>query len=107
MVAKDIKKVLANAAQKTIVAQVNDLLGSLIQAEQYVGEVFSLSYEKALVLIHDFHRQKVGGIPGLSFLIATRISPGHDINYTEEDSCVILLRVLDSAPFQTKWSSAD
>ncbi len=105
MVAKDIKKVLANAAQKTIVAQVNDLLGSLIQAEQYVGEVFSLSYEKALVLIHDFHRQKVGGIPGLSFLIATRISPGHDINYTEEDSCVILLRVLDSAPLPNEMEA--
>jgi len=41
----------------------------LIQPEQYVGEVYSISYETALVQIHDYYRQKVGGIPSLSFLI--------------------------------------
>jgi hypothetical protein len=45
-------------------------LGALVDEAAYVGEVFSLSYESALVQIHDFHRQKVGGIPALSFLIA-------------------------------------
>ncbi len=75
-----------------------DLLGSLIQAGQYVGEVFSLGYESALVQIHDFHRQEVGGIPSLSFLIATRIVPGTTFDYEKEDASVLLLRVMDSAP---------
>jgi hypothetical protein len=46
----------------------------LIQKSQYVGEVYSISYETALVQIHDFNRRDVGGIPSLSFLIATRIN---------------------------------
>lgn len=73
-------------------------LSRLVQSNQYVGEVFSLGYETALVQIHDFHRKNVGGIPGLSFLIATRIAPGDVIDYTEEDASVILLRVMDAAP---------
>lgn len=75
------------------------LFQTLIQSDQYVGEVFSISYETALVQIHDHDRQKVGGIPSLSFLIATRVDPNNpDIAYAEEDSSVILLRVMDAAP---------
>jgi hypothetical protein len=44
----------------------NKLLG-LIQRDQYVGEVYSLGYETALVMIHDHHRREVGGIPTGSF----------------------------------------
>ncbi len=74
------------------------LLGSLVQADQYVGEVYSLGYETALVQIHDFHRREVGGIPSLCFLIATRIGPDETFDYTKEDSSIILLRVMDAAP---------
>lgn len=74
-------------------------LGSLIQADQYVGEVFSLGYETALLQIHDYHRQRVGGIPSLCFLIGTRIEPDDPrIDYLEEDAAVVLLRVMDGAP---------
>ena len=72
-------------------------LNSLIEADAYVGEVYSLGYEEALVQIHDYHRQRVGGIPALSFLIATRIVPAKSFDVRREDSSVILLRVLDSA----------
>lgn len=71
----------------------------LIQPEQYVGELYSINYETAKVIIHNFHRHQVGGIASLSFLIATRINPYSDdieIDYTKEDSSVILLRVMDS-----------
>lgn len=69
----------------------------LVQPNQYVGEVFSISYETALVQIHDFHRKKVGGIPSLSFLIATRITNLEEkIEYSQEDSSIILLRVMDA-----------
>ncbi len=78
--------------------QAQQLLGSLVQAEQYVGEVYSLGYETALVQIHDFHRREVGGIPSLCFLIATRLGPDEEFDYTKEDSSIILLRVMDAAP---------
>lgn len=78
--------------------EAGEMLGALVQQEQYVGEVFSLGYETALVQIHDSHRQQVGGIPGLSFLVATRIVPGEKFDYSKEDSSVLLLRVMDAAP---------
>ena len=78
--------------------QAQELLGSLVQADQYVGEVYSLGYETALVQIHDFHRREVGGIPSLCFLIATRLSRDKTFDYAKEDSSIILLRVMDSAP---------
>jgi len=74
-----------------------DIFAQLIQEEQYVGDIFSINYETGKVLVHDFHRQKVGGIPSLCFLIATRITPGQDVDYKSEDASLILLRVMDAA----------
>lgn len=73
------------------------LLKDLFDPQAYVGEVFSLSYETALLQVHDYHRRKVGGIPALSFLIATRINPDEDFDVESEDASVILLRVMDKA----------
>jgi hypothetical protein len=72
-------------------------LSGLVESASYVGEVFSLGYNEALVQIHDHHRGLVGGIPALSFLLATRlpVSPTPDI--WREDFSVVLLRVLDQA----------
>jgi len=72
------------------------LLSELVEEEAYVGEVYSLGYDTALVQIHDFHRRKVGGIPALSFLLATRVISG-PIDIREEDASIILLRVMDKA----------
>lgn len=89
LIRKDANK-LADAAKKWF--------KELVQPNQYVGEVFSISYESALVQIHDHHRKKVGGIPSLSFLIATRITNSEEeIDYSQEDSSIILLRVMDAA----------
>ena len=86
---KDENK-LIDAAQKWFKA--------LVQPSQYVGEVYSISYESALVQIHDHHRKQVGGIPSLSFLIATRVTNLEEkIEYALEDSSIILLRVMDAA----------
>jgi hypothetical protein len=79
-------------------AEVQAKLGRLIQADQYVGEVWSINYETAIVQIHDRHRQRVGGIPNQCFLVATRVGPGQEFDPRAEDSSIILLRVLDAAP---------
>lgn len=93
-----LEAALIEDQRRVLEQQAADLLGVLVQEDQYVGEVYSISYESALVQIHDYHRKLVGGIPSLCFLLATRIKPGESINYQEEDASVILLRVLDSAP---------
>ena len=72
-------------------------LTSLIEGAAYVGEVYSLGYAEALVQIHDYHRRQVGGIPALSFLVATRVTPDGVTDIREEDASIILLRVLDQA----------
>jgi len=77
--------------------EASGLLVSLVEEAAYVGEVYSLGYDDALVQIHDHHRRRVGGIPALSFLLATRIAPGSTVDVREEDSSVLLLRVLDQA----------
>ena len=72
-------------------------LAELVEADAYVGEVYSIGYDEALVQIHDYNRQQVGGIPALSFLIATRIIPGTTPDVRKEDASIVLLRVLDHA----------
>jgi DNA helicase HerA-like ATPase len=72
-------------------------LAAFVEGDAYVGEVYSLGYDEALVQIHDYNRQQVGGIPALSFLIATRIIPGTIPDVRKEDSSIVLLRVLDHA----------
>lgn len=77
--------------------QAGRLLAGLVEEDAYVGDVYSLSYAHALVQIHDHHRERVGGIAALSFLVATRIHPAGLIDIRKEDASVLLLRVLDHA----------
>ena len=94
----DIERVIQGYEADETQHEAADMLGMLVQQDQYVGEVFSIGYETALVQIHDSHRRDVGGIPGLSFLLATRIVPGEAFDYSQEDSSLLLLRVMDAAP---------
>src|SRR5438876_1793767 len=74
-----------------------DILRNLVEVEAYVGEVVSLGYSEAILQIHDFHRQQVGGIPALCFLLASRVNPQTTPDARAEDASVILLRVMDHA----------
>lgn len=85
--------------QRSVQSTTASFLNQLVQPGQYVGEVYSSGYETALVQIHDRHRQDVGGIPSLSFLVATRFAPG--MSFEEEEASVILLRVMDAAALPT------
>lgn len=70
----------------------------LLQPGQLVGDLYSINYETAKVIIHDHFRHQVGGIPSLSFLIASRLDPNNcdDVDYKDEDTSFVLLRVMDS-----------
>jgi hypothetical protein len=84
--------------------EIKQRLKKLIQTSEQVGDLYSINYETARVIIHDDARQQVGGIPSLCFLIATRICPEdgneqfENIDFKSEDASFILLRVMDSAP---------
>jgi len=93
-----IEEGLSNIKTNNKKGEAKTLFQSLIQQNAYVGELFSINYETARILINDYYRNKVGGIPSLSFLIATRIDPTKldNIDFKQEDASFILLRVMDS-----------
>lgn len=94
---------LKKSQQEKEAAKAKDILLELIQPDQYVGDVYSVGYEFANLQIHDFHRKKVGGIPSLCFLVATRIkTDSSEVDYQREDSSVILLRVMDAVPLPSR-----
>lgn len=101
----EIERAIAEAQQKSSELDAKEIFKTLIQKNQYVGEVYSISYETALVQIHDYHRQQVGGIPSLSFLIATRVNPDAPPDYVTEDASIILLRVMDAAPLPNAFEA--
>ena len=72
-------------------------LVDLIQDENFVGWIYSINYEKALVISNDEWKHKVRGIPHNSFLIATSFDPKHFNTVADEDRQVILLRVTGTA----------
>ena len=95
--ASNIQESLDDLQNKQPAWNAKSIFSNLIQKDQLVGDLYSINYEEGKVLVHDFYRQKVGGIPSLSFLIATRINPDNDIDFKDEESSIILLRVMDAS----------
>lgn len=72
-------------------------LANVAQSERLVGELISMDYETAEVLIHDSMKMAVGGIPHGCLLAATRMKPDNEPNLEDPDAKFILLRVLGSS----------
>ncbi len=74
-------------------------IAKLIDSDTNVGELLSINYSEAQVLVHDYLRQKVRGLPHGSFLVATRIANQklHELSAEDEDTCVVLLRIVGDA----------
>ena len=70
-------------------------LTSLINPDQYIGDLITLDYDSAEILIHDSHRNRVNGVPYGCLLIASRITPdGPSItDPTDRRASLLLLRV--------------
>lgn len=71
-----------------------DELLELIQKENFVGWIYSIDYEKALVITNDLWKSSVKGIPHNSFLLATAFEPDRYGETDDTDKEVILLRVM-------------
>ncbi len=78
------------------------LAGHLLR-ERQVGDLLKLDYNEATIIVHDRIRQDVGGLPLGCFLVATRLEPGSTPEPDQEDTSLILLRVLgpSALPNQT------
>ncbi|MEM9526648.1 MAG: hypothetical protein AAGA31_08580, partial [Bacteroidota bacterium] len=94
----EMENALKQAYDNARSSEVQQMVQKLIQVDQYIGDVYSIGYNSANVIVHDFHRKQVGGIPSLSFLIATRLDPEDEaIDFKKEDTSFILLRVMERA----------
>ena len=92
---------LANAQQaqqqENRKADVIQSLRDAVQAVRLVGDLISMDYDTAEVLIHDSMKREVGGVPHGCLLIATRTKPGAEPRLDDPDAQFILLRVLGSS----------
>ena len=87
-----------------ILASNDKLLNLLGQkpVDNFVGYVYGMSFDEALILTNDAFKERVAGIPHNSFLVATSINPDNISNSTNLDREVVLLRVLgpSTLPFE-------
>ena len=94
----EIERAIQDSIENNKKVEAKQWIQELLQTNQLIGDLYSINYENAKVIIHDTFRHNVGGIPSLSFLIASRLDPNNcdDIDYKDEDASFILLRVMDS-----------
>ena len=75
--------------------QQHDLV-KLTQSDNFVGWVFSIDYDTALVMTNDLWKAKASGIPHNCFLVATSFNPKKFASAGEDEKEVVLLRVIGS-----------
>ena len=77
-------------------------LSSYVDDTMKVGDLLSLDYSEAIILVHDALRQDVKGLPMGCFLLATRTIPETRPKANNEDAVLILLRVVGHSPLPNK-----
>ena len=77
-------------------------LASSIDETIRVGDLLSLDYSEAIILVHDALRQEVRGLPMGCFLLATRMAPDTEPAANKEDTALILLRVIGHSPLPNR-----
>ena len=78
------------------IAQGSDL-AKLIQSDNFVGWVYDIGYETALVMSNDVWKANALGVPHNSFLLATSFDPEDYAETPEAEREVYLLRVIGTA----------
>ena len=73
-------------------------LARMISPDQYIGDLITLDYGHADILVHDTQRHRANGIPHGCLLLATRITPVDLYNNAfPSDPSLLLIRVSESA----------
>ncbi len=94
-----VAQALAGHKQHAAAQSVQDILRDIVQPSRLVGDLISMDYDTAEVLVHDSMKQGVGGVPHGCLLVATRMKPAEEqaISLDSPDAQLILLRVLGSS----------
>lgn len=71
-----------------------DPLLKLVQPDNFIGWIYSMDYDSALVVTNDAWKARVNGVPHNSFLIASSFNPANYASATQMEKEVILLRVI-------------
>lgn len=71
-----------------------DPLLKLVQPDNFIGWIYSIDYDSALVVTNDAWKAKVNGIPHNSFLVASSFNPSNYASADPMEKEVILLRVI-------------
>lgn len=74
-----------------------DPLVQLVQPENFVGWVYGIDYESALVLTNDIWKRDALGVPHNAFLVAVSFNPEEYATVPPEERAVLLLRVVGSS----------
>lgn len=74
-----------------------DELAKLVQKDNFVGWIYAIDYDRALVMTNDLWKADALGIPHNSFLIAASFDPDRFAEVPSQDREIILLRVVGSA----------
>lgn len=92
----DFLSSIARDAEASQSAEAGRQLAALLDADLAIGELLTINYQDAQVLVHDYARQKVRGLPHGSFLVASRMSldPQAELPAEDEETCLVLLRII-------------
>ena len=92
----DVLSSIKEEEEKSVSLSAGKQIAKLIDEETRVGELLSINFSEAQILVHDYARQKVRGLPHGSFLVATRMGlEDTDINDADdEETCIVLLRIV-------------
>ncbi|WP_019010863.1 ATP-binding protein [Deinococcus aquatilis] len=90
---------MAGLSKSSSVFASQDPIAKMIQnpSENLVGFVVRTGYDEFTVLTNDYFREKIGGVPMNSFLLAASFDPAKYDEARDVDKEVLLLRVTDSA----------
>ena len=94
-----VAQALEGHKQQAAAESVQEILHDIVQPSRLVGDLISMDYDTAEVLVHDSMKQGVGGVPHGCLLVATRMKPAdvQAIPLDSPDAQLILLRVLGSS----------
>ncbi len=99
------KQFLTNVASEINLKTKGDAeqeLARMISPDQYVGDLITLNYEYADILVHDTQRNRTNGTPHGCLLLATRITAADlEAKSLPNDPSLLLVRVLESAKLRS------
>ncbi len=77
-------------------------LARMVSSDQYVGDLITLNYEHADILVHDTQRNRANGIPHGCLLLATRITTADLATRSlPNDPSLLLIRVSESTKLRS------